>query len=261
MNDPLKKFIDRHSSELDDLEPSPLVLSRIKKEMQGSMPQARRKTAKLGFPEKWLAAAAVMAMLFTGYLVFSSRQGKQLMDKDPLAGESKVAKKPKEEIAIEPVSTDAVLSVAKTNHSRKKTRSAQKFESIPFEKLYRELQDSSSSSTRLAAILRIGHSGMVSYDTVDRLARTLDEDGSTNVRLAALELLGRYSEDNYVGSLLIKSLRTQRDPIAQLGLIDLLDKTGHSQLAERLYALADDPGTPAAVKDQAYVILLHQKLL
>jgi HEAT repeat protein len=101
----------------------------------------------------------------------------------------------------------------------------------------------------------------VDRKVIDMLALTLNHDGNTNVRLAALSLMQKYSEDEYVSSLLVSSLYEQGDPIVQLGLVTMLGKTKNTEINAKLESLVNSPETFAAVRDEAYRILLNQNKL
>jgi hypothetical protein len=73
--------------------------------------------------------------------------------------------------------------------------------------------------------------------------------------------MSQYSGDKHVSSLLVSSFTTQKDPLVQLGLIGLLGKIDNDKVEDRLFALADDPNTFEAVKDEAYLALLNQNKL
>jgi len=101
----------------------------------------------------------------------------------------------------------------------------------------------------------------MSNDLLDRLAKTLNHDENSNVRLAALSVLEKYSYDAHVSTMLVHSLNTQSDPMVQLGLVNILGKMKNLNINDTLYALANDPNTFGAVKDEAYNILLKEDKL
>jgi len=127
--------------------------------------------------------------------------------------------------------------------------------------LYARLGDSSSSTVRLSAILEIDKINSINKNTLNNLAKTLNHDSNSNVRLAALEVMGQYVNNKHVSSLLVNSFSTQNDPLVQLGLIGLIGKIDNVKVEDRLFALADDPNTLGAVKDEAYLALLNQNKL
>jgi len=263
MNDPLKRFIDHHRDELDDLQPSPDLFLKIKADLKKDRPK-EAKIVKLALYQKLLSAAAVIVVLIAGYLIFYTYKNEPTLKGDQTAmdknNKTNVQKRD-EALSISP-GADEVSSRKTTasNHVVKAVVKPPKLD-VDLNTIYKDLQDSTSSSTRLAAILKIGKSGIINYDIANRLAKTLDNDDNNNVRLTVLNLLGQYSEDSYVNNIFLKALDTQKDPIIQLGLIELLKRTDNPHLDNRLYALANDPNTFATVKDQAYLVLLNQNKL
>ena len=258
MNDPLKKFIDQNRDDFDDLEPSAHIFSKIKADLSITNTEVKKSNLKIGFAQKWLVAAAVLVVLFSGYLLFIDKEVKTIDTNQTVVHKKTESKL--ESVHVEPTQLSTTKEIVKTAH-KVIAVAKQKQNTIDMSTLYKNLADSSSSSTRLAAILDIEKSGIVNYDLIDRLARTLDVDANSNVRLAALNLMGHYRQDEYVSSTFLKALNTQKDPIVQLALIDLLGNIDNPKLDDRLYALANDPNTFPAVKDQAYLVLLNQNKL
>ena len=264
MNDQLKKFIDNNRDEFDDLEPSPEIFFRVKEELKEKNPEQKHTVSKIVFSQKWLVAASVIILLFTGYLVFKGDENIKIISEPQTVSnkktETNVERNNQSETADQKIDQ---LAVSKKKVKKYKAKAfvnnEKKFDDMSA--IYEQLTDSSSSSTRLAAILKIQQTGKISYDIIDKLAKTLDADNNNNVRLAALSLMGTYSEDSYITSKLINAIHTQKDPIVQLGLIELLRKADNPKLDDRLYALANDPNTFTAVKDQAYIVLLNQNKL
>ncbi|RZM26875.1 MAG: HEAT repeat domain-containing protein [Pedobacter sp.] len=261
MNDPLKRFIDSHSNDLDDLEPSSGIFRKIEEELAKEGNGKYLATVKSAFPGRWLVAASVI-LCFAGYLMF--RDGNSqivVVQQKALAGSAnrvQAGKAGGQDQATKAIPLAGREVVAQRHAARvwPARRPA-----IDIDGIYRELGDSSSSSTRLSAILKIGRTGIVDYEMVDRLAKTLACDANSNVRLAAIGVLGQYGDDSYVGNILLRALDTQTDPNAQLGLIELLGRTESAALESRLHALTNDPNTLTAVKDHAYLVLLSQKKL
>ncbi|RZK57840.1 MAG: HEAT repeat domain-containing protein [Pedobacter sp.] len=260
MNDPLKKFIDNNRDDFDDLEPSPEIFFKVKEELK----EKKQPVLKLVFSQKWLVAASVIMLLFAGYLVFKGDESIKTINEQQTVSNKKpdtnIERNNQNKTTNQTINQSAIAKNTGKKHKAKTLiNKEKKFDDMPA--IYEQLNDSSSSSTRLAAILKIQQTGTISYDIIDKLAKTLDADNNSNVRLAALSLMGTYREDSYIGSKLINAIHTQKDPIVQLGLIELLRKTDNPKLDDRLYALANDPNTFTAVKDQAYSVLLNQNKL
>lgn len=127
--------------------------------------------------------------------------------------------------------------------------------------LYARLADSTSASSRLLAILEIERAKHLDEPLLERLAYTLNNDQNTNVRLAALNLMQKYSQESQVVFVLVNSLDKQDDPMVQLGLISFLGKMKNINIENKLELLASSPNTFAAVRDEAYSILLKQNKL
>lgn len=264
MNDLIKEFVEQNREAFDELEAPAFNLERFKTRLN-LVPERKSKKLWLSKSTKWLVAASVLIALGTTFLVLRENDTppstdnlvqKIKMQPDKIATDKDFVEKTK----VVQVKSDKRLAHA---HATKKLR--KKFEQIPLSsvpmELYAELSDSSSSSVRLSAILDIAKSDQMSNDLLNRLAETLNHDENSNVRLAALSVLEKYSYDAYASALLVRSLNTQSDPMVQLGLVTILGKMKNLNINDKLYALASDPNTFDAVKDEAYSILLKEDKL
>lgn len=281
MIDPIKKFVEENREAFDHREPPvdalKLLKNRLKAQAAGEEEAIKeeKKIVPLFSRTQWLVAASIL-LAITVTFIFSNRKN---TDVDKLANQQK----PKATTEI-PVHTDLqkkeqepeVLAKTTPSHPVERTMSdaqdritaysSQQIQSaVPAiastKDLYARLADSSSSTVRLSAILEIGKSNRVNLNTLDILAKTLNNDSNSNVRLAALDVMGKYAFDKHASSLLVGSLSTQNDPLVQLGLIAILGKLDNVKIDDRLFALADDPNTFGAVKEEAYTVLLNQNKL
>lgn len=84
------------------------------------------------------------------------------------------------------------------------------------------------------------------------LVRTLNSDPNTNVRLAALDALSKFSAEEKVRKSLIESLSTQKDPVIQIALIQLMVQMKEKTVIKQLEKITQDSKTMKAVKDEAY---------
>lgn len=84
------------------------------------------------------------------------------------------------------------------------------------------------------------------------LVKTLNSDPNTNVRLAALDALGKFSSEEDVRKSLIESLSTQKDPVVQIALIQLMVNMKEKSVVKQLERITKDVKTMKAVKDEAY---------
>jgi hypothetical protein len=263
MNDPIKDFIEKNREEFDHLEAPAFDMNKFKARTAETTP-VEKPVFKLGNGIKWMAAASVVIALGT----FLFLNGKQEKLNQTALKQDKTSDKPltlpdernPEQIATLPVRIKPQQSVDRSFPKKSKLAEKQTND-IGQENLFANLSDSSSSSTRLAAILEIKKQGTMSDYVVNRLASTLNNDNNSNVRLAALGILRNYSDDRSVSALLVNSLNTQTDPMVQLELVTLLGNMEHLKIEDKLYALAADPNTFGAVKDEAYSILLNQNKL
>ena len=91
------------------------------------------------------------------------------------------------------------------------------------------------------------------------LLETLNADPNVDVRLAAVDAFSRFSGDATVREGLIQSLRSQKSPLVQISLIDLLVQSQIRQSADVLRELTEDTRQNQAVRERARVGL--QKLI
>jgi hypothetical protein len=255
MNDPLKKYVQEHRDEFDHLEPSGDILLKLKGNLKNQKKE-KKGIIRLKTNYKWMVAAAILLTVSITYLlapkVDTAELPKNVATKAPAEQNSPINNAIDNKIEMVKVSNPAVKTAKKPEEEALTADLAT---------AYAKLTDSTSASNRLSAILAIEKSTIVSYDIIDRLAQTLNYDSNSNVRLAALNLMAKYAQDSYVSNTFMQSLNIQKDPLVQLGLIDLLSQTNNPKFDDKLYALANDPTTLAAVKDQAYLILLNQNKL
>lgn len=255
MNDPLKKYIEENRDDFDNLEPSADIFLRLKRELK-EMPQEKKGVIRVLTNYKWLVAASVLITLSVSYVLFTNDAPNKKIN-DP-----QFVKNLTPNISVKDRNTSAKIQSAKLETPEivtKKTKKRSK--STDMLTIYHNLMDSTSASTRLAAILNLQKSNNISYDVIDKLVQTLNHDSNSNVRLAALNLMSKYAQDSYVNNAFMLSLSNQRDPLLQLALMELLHQTNNPKLDDKLYALANDPTTLAEVKDQAYLILINQNKL
>jgi hypothetical protein len=89
-------------------------------------------------------------------------------------------------------------------------------------------------------------------EIVGVLVNTLNNDPNSNVRLAALDALGKFSSEDDVRKALIESLSTQKDPVVQIALIQLMVSMKEKSVIKQLEKITKDSKTMKAVKDEAY---------
>lgn len=258
MSDEIKDFVERNRAEFDHLDAPAFDLARFKKTLPKKEEAIIKKLPFYKSP-KWLAAACVLVVVATSWFFYQQKETAVVYTKTkPVEKKSNNALpeainnevEPKEK----PTENVAFVSANKTPKQKPTILSNINDE-------YKGLRDSSSASMRLLTIMEIEKSDKMNNKILDMLAQTLNNDGNTNVRLAALTVLQKYSFDGHASSLLVKSLDKQSDPVVQLGLVSQLGRMKNVNIDEKLYALANNPETFVAVRDEANKILLNQDKL
>lgn len=282
MIDPIKQFVEQNRAAFEDKEPPADAFQQIRNRLKATAAAAEKEEKKKVVPlfskTKWMVAASVLLAVTVTYILFNREtpaNTSQLANKPaqeitkPQADIPGVAKpeitKNKTAIAANTVKQNIqeqiLVKTVTSKRNGKITKAAQNpVIKLPAD-LYAGLADSTSASVRLAAILDMGRASKMNQDMLGNLSKMLNNDSNSNVRLAALNVMSQYANDEYVSSLLVQSLTTQNDPLVQLGLIDVLKKLDNVKIEDRLFALADDPDTFSAVKDEAYTVLLNQNKL
>jgi hypothetical protein len=114
------------------------------------------------------------------------------------------------------------------------------------------LENQQSASQRMIGLSVAYELDKPDDEIVKVLVKTMNEDPNSNVRLAAMDALGKFSNEAIVRSALIQSLSTQKDPIVQIALIQLLVKMKETGVVKQLEQMTKDASTMKAVKDEAY---------
>src|SRR5690606_24528787 len=94
-------------------------------------------------------------------------------------------------------------------------------------------------------------------DVVEALIKRMNEDPNTNVRLAALDALSKFHDEPQVRKALVEGLSSQKDPVVQIALIQLMVKIKEKGIVTDLKRIVDDEQSMKAVKDEAYSGLLE----
>ncbi|MBL7870053.1 MAG: HEAT repeat domain-containing protein [Cyclobacteriaceae bacterium] len=118
------------------------------------------------------------------------------------------------------------------------------------------LGDQQSASQRMVGVSVAYELETPDDQIVEVLVKTMNEDTNSNVRLAALDALSKFNTEDNVRQALINSLATQKDPVVQIALIQLLVKLKEDGVVKQLEKLTKDASTMKAVKDEAYTGIL-----
>ena len=114
------------------------------------------------------------------------------------------------------------------------------------------LENTNSASQRLQGVNVALQMQTADNEVVTALVKAMNEDANSNVRLAALEALSKFQEIPSVRKALIRSLSTQKDPIVQIALIQLLVRMKEKGVVKDLERMVEDEQNMKAVKDEAY---------
>ena len=114
------------------------------------------------------------------------------------------------------------------------------------------MNNDQSASQRITGVTVAYKLEKADDEIVQVLVKTMNEDANTNVRLAALEALGKFHTEPAVRKALIQSLSTQKDPMVQIALIQLLVNMKEKGVMKDLERMTKDKTIMKAVKDEAY---------
>lgn len=270
MNDPIKKFVQQNREAFDHLDPAPDMLDRIKKQLD-TKKKVRRSGSGLPMMLRWSIAASVLLAIATAIVFFPLKKEAVLPS----------AQLPAQKISSEDhpaIDTNQNTLLADNHHNTVTPEAVQKKIAIPVQSIPAKpaeessiselrvimalLADPISSSARLEGVLKLSDWAPLDKALIDTLENKMTADPNINVRMAALEVLVQHSEDPYVADKIVRNLDTQDDPIMQLSLINTvahIDSTNASQddIRAKITALANDPLTIAAVRQEAEVYLFH----
>ena len=114
------------------------------------------------------------------------------------------------------------------------------------------LENQQSASQRMTGLSVAYEMDKPDHEIVGVLVKTMNEDPNSNVRLAAMDALGKFINEATVRNALIQSLSSQKDPVVQIALIQLLVKMKEKSVVKQLEKMTQDASTMKAVKDEAY---------
>lgn len=274
MSDPIKRYVNENREAFDRLEPSPEILKRIKNELSDRkiVPiQDRKKPTALW----WYVAASVLLLAASTTIYHSLKHEDPIPELVKNVHETPTSINDVKARNIEDsVSAKRIISETTGNRMGKKhhfpdVNNRVYDKRVPavneeLDNIFIALADSTSASTRLDGILKLGGMGKLTDALIDTVESKLKHDPSVNVRIAALELLIRHRDDPYVADKIVYSITDQDDPIMQLSLINIvahIDSTSipMDDIREKIAALASNPLTIAAVKDEAEVFLFNNQ--
>jgi len=113
-----------------------------------------------------------------------------------------------------------------------------------------------SASERLRAIDMIeASSRSPGSDLITTLVQTMNNDESPNVRSAAVEVLGRYIDQDSVRVEMVHSLGEQDNPVVQIAMINLLIQAEDKTAIAPIKKIAENDHAPPEVRHTAEIAL------
>jgi len=279
MKDSLKKYINDHRDEFDNLEVPDEMFDKIMSKLESPIPSV----AKTYYIFSWKnlsIAASVTIILSIG--IFNLNKEKEInktsfVTKETSKKEDETLDNisiPENESEISKNQTEIKQNVSKTfanNNSNHSKESIQDQDFVPnsniedknyFDKTNAiELMDNQfSASSRLQGIALVKN--LTNYDSnlINLLSEKAISDENTNVRLAAISALETQKQNPVITDKIQQIFVQQNDPMVQKELISLLAEKQSSELSSevntKLLALAKDPTTAKFVKDEAYAVIM-----
>jgi hypothetical protein len=253
-----KQYIQEHKDafESEALPPNMLgnILGNLKEREERKAQQElqileAQKKRKLTYT--WLAVACSLFLIAGAYL-FVSQENQEIKE----SGSKMAINSPT--VVEQPVIAENEKTPLVKSSIERSTRHLASYQpkANPHKEIYAGLRDSLSVASRLEAIIKINSLASLDNNLKTALCKTFDNDGNDNVRLAALEVLSKFSNDNYIQEQLMAGLGKQKDPVVQLELIKIMGNNSSPETTDKLIAMANNPFTVEAVKEQVYYALL-----
>lgn len=247
----LKRYVNEHKDAFENETLPPNMLGNILgnlKEREELKERKVQKTRKLTYT--WLAVACSIFIVVGTYL-FAVQETETITNPGAQIALNKTQST--EQPFVEEVT---VPKVEKNATAKQKQIIARPQKVEPHHEIYNDLADSSSVANRLNAVIKVSTFATLSDKMKTELCRTFSEDENDNVRLAALEVLSKFSTDKYIQEHLVASLSKQKDPMVQLELVKIVGNNSNPETTEKLIAMANNPFTVDAVKEQVHYALL-----
>jgi hypothetical protein len=273
MRDNLKDFVNANREAFDQREPSADLWNKIRPQVVPTVQE--RKIKPLW---KWASIAAAALVVGTATFIAFNQQHELVVEKPVAAAHPVTVQKSGGDTNADHTGVMDIVSDSQKNSAHVNViagiegKGKQLAKISVFESAHREmeekvdyvqmLQDSSSASTRLSAVLAMKDGGSLDRNSMGALEKTAVSDQSSNVRMAAIEtiLSGLSPEERQqkVQDFFVE----QNDPTLQMELMQMMaqqeDPTMKATTKEKLNEIVEDPFTLKFVKEQAYAVLLNQ---
>ena len=245
MDDKLSQFVVKNRDAFNDMDPDPIILTRIKSELINSSAKRQGIVLKI---LRWSAAAVIVLLAGFGanQLFYQNSIPTQINQI-----QEKIEKTAKNNFS----SNEDSMNYPSKNNGNPRDNETILISNKKYMKrrdFFSKLSNQASASERFGAALSVVVISKIDHDIIGALVKTMNEDPNTNVRLAALESLAKFSKEPLVKKQLIKALSIQKDPVVQIALIELLTTVRENKIIDELRKLTNDETTTQPVKDEAY---------
>lgn len=278
-DDALKKYINTNRSAFETEELPKGLLNKIQQDMNRRKEQKKKRSELM----RYFAAASVILITLVVGLIFIKQPvdtsfNEVVKEEAKTQQETKQETKPKiqaiDSINVNDQSQKVMLVERKHQKNKEDIQSeitvSKKEENLVYTKqyaqdetqvktelnpnLYRDLNDQTSSSNRLAAVLEIKGIGLTE-ESKKALCKTFLEDKNENVRLAALDILSPYSDEPMVMSVFEAALTDFHDPFVQVELAKVLGTSDNPKVQEQLYKLLWDDNVIEPVRKEVLIAM------
>jgi len=273
MRDNLKDFVNANREAFDQREPSADLWNKIRPQV---VPTVQERKIKPLWKWAGIAAAALLVGTVT-FIAFDQHNGtaveKRLAKVHPVAVEKEGSETKAIDVEMPVVATETQkILVPIKAIAGVKSKGKQSLRENVLEADHHEigggmdyvlmLQDSSSASTRLSAVLALKEGGRLDRNSVGALEKTAVSDQSSNVRMAAIETILNELSPEERQQKVQDFFVEQNDPTLQMELMQMMaqqdDPTMKATTKDKLNEIVEDPFTLKFVKEQAYAVLLNQ---
>lgn len=275
MKDSLKKYINDHRDEFDNLEVPDELFDNIMSKLDSSTPSVEKKRS-IFLLKTWAIAASVAVILSLG--IFNLWQEKEIdktaiatkqtqKKEDEVLTDTSIVQEESETSIIENKIQKNTAKVLANNSSDSPKQSIVNQNSILNYNIENDkvnaielMNNEFSASSRLQGIALVKNFSDYDAKIIDLLSEKAISDENTNVRLSAVSALEIQRQNPAVMDRIQQIFIQQNDPMVQKELISFLAEKPTSELSPevntKLLALAKDPTTVDFVKDEAYAVIM-----
>ena len=275
MKDSLKKYINDHRDEFDNLVVPDELFDNIMSKLDSSTPSVEKKRS-IFLLKTWAIAASVAVILSLG--IFNLWQEKEIdktaiatkqtqKKEDEVLTDTSIVQEESETSIIENKIQKNTAKVLANNSSDSPKQSIVNQNSILNYNIENDkvnaielMNNEFSASSRLQGIALVKRFSDYDSKIIELLSEKAISDENTNVRLAAVSALEIQHQNPAVTERIQQIFVQQNDPMVQKELISFLAEKPSSELSPevntKLLALAQDPTTVDFVKDEAYAVLM-----